>query len=61
MVSLGAKLILLGGNDGGDLDELKDIYELSSPNGKWQRLPQSLQIPRGNFVAFTIPKNWTLC
>ena len=58
MVSLGKKVILLGGYPGYASDYPKDIYELSSPNGDWLKLPQTLKKARGNFVAFTIPNNW---
>ena len=57
MVSLGTKVILLGGYASGEGSQRK-IYELSGPMG-WQELPQTLQKPRANFVAFAIPTNWT--
>ena len=58
MVSLGTKVILLGGEE---MRPQKDIYQLSSPIGVWEELPQKLLNPRSNFVAFTIPANWTHC
>ena len=39
----------------------EDIYQLTSPNGVWEELPQKLKQARTNFVAFTIPTNWTHC
>lgn len=59
MVSLGNKVILLGGRSVSGYE--KDIYQLTSPNEEWQKLPQTLKKARRAFVAFPIPQNWTYC
>ena len=58
MVSLGTKVVLLGGEVTG-FNVLKDIYELTSPNVEWQNLTQTLLYARAKFVAFPIPDNPT--
>lgn len=58
MVSLGTKVVLIGGHDGDDFQS--NIYELTCPTCEWTEIEeQKLQEPRSRFVAFPIPSNWS--
>ena len=60
MVSLGDKIVVIGGYspDGGTLN---DIYELQCSTCQWEKMEQSLQYARNRFVAIPIPDKLTDC
>ena len=59
MVSLGSKIVLLGGGD--SLDSLDEIYEIDCVLCDWNLLPISMTYARRYFVALAIPDNYTTC
>ena len=62
MVSLGTKIILFGGqNDGYELIG-GEIYELDCHTCDWRMLDKTLENKERTYmVAFSVPRNWSLC
>jgi N-acetylneuraminic acid mutarotase len=53
-------LIIVGGQVQGEV-EIKHLYQLSSPDGSWVEMSQTLKVARGGHVAFLIPDELTTC
>ena len=55
MVNYGTDLVVMGGYSSGN--DSSSFYLLYSENGifKWEKMKPELKIPRGAFVAMTIP------
>jgi hypothetical protein len=52
-------VLLIGGFTGSEY--LDTIYRLAHAEAKWEKMPQKLQIKRGQFVAFLIPDELANC
>jgi hypothetical protein len=48
-------VILIGG------DKQVDLYQLTSPNGAWTKMKQTLKGTRGRHVSFLIPDELVNC
>ena len=57
MVNYGTDLVVMGGYSYGSEQLSSSFYQLSVENGifKWEKMKPELKIPRGDFVAMTIP------
>ena len=57
MVTYGTDLVVMGGYNDDTDESSSSFYLLSSENGifKWEKMKPELKIPRGYFVAMTIP------
>jgi hypothetical protein len=53
-------LILVGGQGPGVV-ETQHLYQLSSPNGSWVEMRQTLKVARSRHVAFLIPEELSAC
>ena len=56
MIEFKNSVILIGGEYDG-----KGLYQLSSPNGEWRKLSQTLKEGRVSTVAFLIPDDLVDC
>lgn len=61
MVSLGDKIVVIGGYSPDDGNYQKDVYELQCSTCQWEKMEQSLQYARSQFVAIPIPDKLTDC
>jgi len=57
MVELENSVILVGGG----VDQQRNLYELSSPEGPWTKMRQSLKTERSYHVAFLVPDEIVTC
>jgi hypothetical protein len=58
MIEFQNSVILVGGGGGGDGQHL---YQLSSPNGTWVEMKQTLKEPREGHVSFLVPDEIVNC
>jgi len=64
MVEYNNSVILIGGVGDDGVDGLLDghhLYQLSSPNGPWIEMRQTLRKERDNFVSFLVPDELVNC
>jgi hypothetical protein len=59
MVEHQGGVILVGGESAES--KSRQLYQLSSPNGTWVEMRQTLKAPRSDFVAFLIPDELAVC
>jgi hypothetical protein len=58
MIDFQNGVILIGGRGEGDG---RHLFKLSSPNGTWTEMKQTLKEPRSHFVSFLVPDELVNC
>ena len=64
MIEYKNSVILIGGHGDDDVEDLLDgyhLYQLSSPNGTWTEMKQTLKNERDNHVSFLVPDEIVNC
>jgi hypothetical protein len=59
MIEYNNSVILVGGEYDGE--KINDLYQLSSPDGPWVKMRQTLKRERSNLVSFLVPDELVNC
>ena len=61
MISIGNRIMTIGGFNGFAKGYFNEIYQLQCPTCQWMMMKQSLQYKRDRFIAIPIPNDMTDC